>query len=413
MVAVLGATGLAGFGNILSLVVVPWLVYQVTGSGAQTGMVGFAAALPLVLSGLFGGVLIDRIGHARAAVIAEIFSGVFLAMIPILHLSIGLNIPAIAALVFVSNLFSAPGMTARRSLIPDVAESAGMTLERANSLEQMMMRFPQLIGPAIAGGLMAIYHPANVIWLAVAVVWLASLAIFLGVPITRTESTGQEATSYLSELASGFRFLIQDRLMRTLVVILAFTNLLEAPLSVIAPIYAQDVLGSAVGLGIMMGGLGVGLVLGVGWFAWFGHKLPRRLIFIGGLCGIGASYWILTLLPGLWVTVAVLFTLGVLAGPVNPLLSTISQERVPADMRGRVFGMMAAIALSMMPIGRLIGGALIDWIGLSGTLLVQAIGFAGAGVVMIMLPALKLLDERPSLGTPEMVQPAPSTSQSR
>jgi MFS family permease len=163
---------------------------------------------------------------------------------------------------------------------------------------------------------------------------------------------------------------------------------------VLMPIYAQDVLGSSVGLGIIMAALGIGLVLGVGLFAWIGHRLPRRFVFVGGLCGIGLSYWILATLPGLWATSAVLFALGLMAGPVNPLLSTIFQERVPPHLRGRVFGLIAAVALSMMPLGRLLGGVFVDWIGLGGTLLVQALGFAAAGVVMVLLPSLKLLNVR-------------------
>jgi MFS family permease len=392
MIGVMAATSLAWFGNVLSLVVVPWLVYQITGSGAQTGLVGFAAAAPLVLAGMFGGVFIDRIGHARTAVYSEIFSGVFLALIPILHFTSNLSVWAIAALVFTSNMFSSPGMTARRSLIPEVAPQAGMSLERANSIEQMLSRLPQLIGPAAAGALMAVFHPANVIWLAVAVVWLAALAIYVGVPLSaRARSDGSD--SYFADLAAGFRFVIQDRLIRTLAFILAFTNLLEAPLGIVVTVYAQEVLGGSVDLGIIMASVGVGLVCGVGAFAWFGHRLPRRAVFVGGLCGIGASYWILATLPGLWATAAVLFCLGLIAGPVNPLLSTVFQERVPAEMRGRVFGLVAAIALSMLPIGRLMGGMLIDWIGLAGTILVQAIGFAGAAVLLLLLPSLKLLNE--------------------
>ena len=408
LVSVLSATGFAWFGNVLSLVVVPWLVYQVTGSGAQTGIVGFAAAFPLVLAGLFGGVLIDRVGHARTAVLAELFSGLFLAMIPILHLTVGLNVLSIGVLVFVSNLFSAPGMTARRTLIPEVAPRAGMSLERANSLEQMMTRIPLLLGPAIAGSLMAVFHPANVIWLAVVAVWLAGLSISVGVRVTEV-SRPAEQRSYLAELVDGFRFVMRDRLIRALAFILAFTNLLEAPLSIVMPIYAQDVLGSPVALGVIMAALGIGLVLGVGIFAWVGSRVPRRVVFIGGLCGIGGSYWILATLPGLWATATVLFALGLMAGPVNPLLATIYQERVPAAMRGRVFGLLAAIGLSMMPLGRLLGGVFIDWIGLSGTLLVQAAGFAAAGVIMVLLPALKLLNERPHKADPNVVtHPVPS-----
>jgi MFS family permease len=408
LIAVMAATGFAWFGNVLSLVVVPWLVYQVTGSGAQTGFVGFAAAAPLVLAGLFGGVLIDRVGHARSAFLSEVFSGIFLALIPILHLTIGLNVWAIAALVFISNLFSVPGMTARRTLIPEVAPRAGMPLERANSLEQMLSRFPQLLGPAVAGALMAVFHPANVIWLAVAVVWVSALFIRFGVRDVE-QDTSEDSGSYLSDLVEGFRFLMKDPLIRTLAFILAFTNLLEAPLSVVMPIYAQEVFGSSVGLGVIMAALGIGLMIGVGLFAWIGDRVPRRLVFIGGLCGIGSAYWILTTLPGLWVASGVLLSLGILAGPVNPLLSTIFQERVPARMRGRVFGLIAAIALSMMPLGRLFGGVFVDWIGLSGTLLVQAIGFAAAGVVMVLLPSLKLLNEPQSPpGAAAEPQPAPS-----
>lgn len=414
LIGVLAATGFAWFGNVLSLVVIPWLVYEVTGSGAQTGLVGFAAAFPLVLAGLFGGVLIDRIGQARVSVVAELLSGAFMALIPILHLVAELNVWAIAALVFVSNTFSAPAMTARRTLIPDVAPLAGISLERANSLEQMMNRFPQLLGPAVAGGLMAMFHPANVIWLAVGVVWLSALSIFLSVPMSKRVEQ-DETASYLSDLAAGLRFLMQDRLIRAIAFILAFTNLLEAPLSIVMPIYAQDVLNSSVALGIIMAALGIGLVLGVGLFAWVGHRIPRRLVFVGGLCGIGSAYWILATLPGLWVAAGVLFVLGIAAGPVNPLLATIYQERVPAEMRGRVFGLLAAIGLSMMPLGRLLGGVFVDWIGLAGTLLVQASGFVVAGVVMILLPALKLLNEQqaPAATTSSQQASASTAHQSR
>lgn len=391
LIGLLGATGFAQTGNILSLVVVPWLVYQITGSGSQTGLVGFAAAAPLVLAGLFGGVFIDRIGHARTALISEVFSGIFLALIPILHLSIGLDVWAIAALVFVSNLFSAPGMAARRSLVPDVAGRAGMTLERANSLEQVMNRLPQLLAPLAAGGLMAVFHPANVMWLTVGLVWMSALSIAVAVR-DAAPSLEQSPGSYWSDLAAGFRFVMQDRLMRVLVLVLAFSNLLEAPLSIVMPIYAEEVLSGPVDLGIVMAALGIGLLIGVSLYAIIGHRFPRRWIFIGGLCGIGLSYWGLAMLPGLWLAVTILFLLGILAGPVNPMLSTIYQERVPANMRGRVFGLAGAISLSMMPFGRLLGGMVIDWFGLSTLLLVQAIGFAAIGVALLLLPDLKLLD---------------------
>jgi MFS family permease len=391
-ISLLTATGLAWFGNVVTLIVVPWFVYQLTGSAAQTGLVGFAASVPLVLAGAFGGVFIDRLGHARTAAIAELFSGFFLALIPILFWTAGLNIWIVVSLVFASNLFSAPGMTARKSLIPEVASAAKVSLERANSLDQLLSRLSMLIGPPVAGILMAVFDPVTAILVTVGSVWLAGLVVRLGVPQDAPRESETEST-YLGDLVEGFRFLIQDPLMRALAFILALTNLLEAPLSIIAPIYADRVLGGEVDLGLIIAALGAGLMLGVVGYATFGSRLPRRLVFITGMIGIGSSYWILATLPGLYGTMAVLFCLGLVAGPVNPLLATVSQERVPANMRGRVFGLIAAIALSMMPIGRLAGGVMIEWIGLAGTMLIQAIGFAFCGVLLFLLPALKLLNE--------------------
>jgi MFS family permease len=399
MISLLAGSGLAWFGNAVTLIAVPWLVYQLTGSAGYTGLVGFAASLPLVLAGVFGGVLIDRIGHARTAVLAEVFSGLFLLAIPVLSWTVGLSIWSILVLVFVSNLFSAPGMTARRTLIPDVAERAGTPLERINSLDQMMARGAMLIGPPITGAAMAVFAPQNVILLAVATVWLSAIVVRIGVPAERRETGEPESPgSYLGDLLEGLRFVWQDRLIRALAIILATTNLLEAPLAVIAPIYADQILGGSVDLGLVFVALGVGLMLGVGAFAVWGERFPRRYTFIVGFLGIGGSYWILATTPGLLGTMSVLFVLGLLAGPINPMLSTVYQERVPVAMRGRVFGLLAATALSMLPAGRLAGGMLIEWVGLGGTLLIQAIGFALCSVLVLTAPALRLLDER---STPE------------
>jgi MFS family permease len=400
LIALLAASGLASFGNIVTLIVVPWFVLQLTGSAAKTGLVGFAAALPLVLAGIFGGVLIDRLGYVRSAVLAEVFSGLMLALIPILHLAGALSFWHVLVLVFLSNLCSAPGMTARRSQIPEAARPAGVPLERANSIDQVLTRAGVVFAPPLAGVLVAAFDAILALWVTVAAIWLSALAMSFGSTSTRALAAPAERASYLGELLTGLRFVLADPLIRTVVAILAVTNFLEAPLSIIAPVYADRVLGGAVDLGLMFAALGVGLVIGAGSFGWIGHRLPRRLVFCVGFIGIGALYWVLSITPGLPVVIVALFLMGVMAGPINPLLATISQERVPAEMRGRVFGLTGAIAFSMIPAGRLLGGYLIEAIGLSGLTLIIAILFALVGVMIVLAPGLRKM-ENPRPATAE------------
>src|SRR5690242_3403630 len=77
-------------GNTLTLVALPWFVLEATGSAGRTGLVGMAFALPALLAGLLGGVVIDRIGGRRMSVIADIVSGLSVAAIPVFHHTIGL-----------------------------------------------------------------------------------------------------------------------------------------------------------------------------------------------------------------------------------------------------------------------------------------------------------------------------------
>ncbi|MGH2593842.1 MAG: MFS transporter, partial [Anaerolineae bacterium] len=72
-------------GNVFATIAIPWFVLQTTGSATQTGITGFFTILPVVLAGFFGGTLIDRVGYKRTSIIADLASGVTVALIPFLH----------------------------------------------------------------------------------------------------------------------------------------------------------------------------------------------------------------------------------------------------------------------------------------------------------------------------------------
>ena len=161
----LTANAISLIGNYLTMIAVPWFVLETTGSAAKTGLVGFFTAFPAVIATFFGGPVIDRLGHKKMSIISDIGSGVTVALIPLLHHTVGLEFWQLLVLVFFSALLDAPGNTARVSLLPDLAQAGGVDLERANALTQAIQRGAILVGPAAAGLLIAWIGSSNVLWL--------------------------------------------------------------------------------------------------------------------------------------------------------------------------------------------------------------------------------------------------------
>ena len=257
----LTANAISLIGNYFTMIAVPWFVLETTGSAAKTGLVGFFTALPAVIATFFGGPVVDRLGHKKMSIISDIGSGVTVALIPLLYHTVGLDFWQLLVLVFFSALLDAPGNTARMSLLPDLAQAGGVDLERANALTQAIQRGAILVGPAAAGLLIAWIGSSNVLWLDAGTFVISALLFALAIP-TGDEKPVSEL-KYLDELKEGLSFLRQNRMMLTLVITVAITNFLDAPLfSVVMPVYAKEIFGDATKLGIVFSSFGAGAMIG-------------------------------------------------------------------------------------------------------------------------------------------------------
>jgi predicted MFS family arabinose efflux permease len=93
-------------------------------------------------------------------------------------------------------------------------------------------------------------------------------------------------------------------------------------------------------------------------------------------------------------TFGVLVAASALTGSINPLLVTVRHERIPGELRGRVFSTFSAIAYLAQPLGTGLGGAAIDRLGYEPTLLSLAVGLALLAVGLLLLPVLRELDTK-------------------
>ncbi len=402
LVALFVANAVSMTGSVLTLIAIPWFVLQTTGSAARAGLTAFASALAVVIASLFGGALVDRLGHRRTSILGDLTSGTAVAVVPVLYYTVGLAFWQLLVLVFFANVFDAPGTTARTSLVPTVAEPAGVSLERASATIQAVQRGARLIGAPLAGALIAVLGASRLLWLDAATFGFSALLIGLAIssPAVSMAPSEDKAASggYLQQVREGFRFIGQDRLTRAIVLTVMVTNFLDAPLfSVIMPVYATRVLGSAIDLGLMVSAFGGGALIEALGFGVVGHLLPRRVVFVACFIVLGLPFWLLASLPPFPATLAALVVSGVASGPINPIICTVVYERVPRAMLGRVFSAATAGAFLAIPLGVLIAGYLLDALGIQFTMIGVAASYLVVTLSLTLNPAMTTMD-RASIG---------------
>src|SRR5215211_1549873 len=320
VLALLGANAVSETGNVLAFVAIPWFVLQTTGSAAKTGLTGGAFLLAAVVAGVVGGPVVDRIGFKRASIVADLAGALTVASIPLLFHTTGLDFWQLLLLVFLGGFLDAPGHTARQSLVPDLAGRARMRIERANSAFQGIQHASFLVGPPLAGLLIALFTPSNVLWIDAATFVVSAALVASLVPSVSPRSgtaaaEPRRAGAYLAELAEGITFIRRDRLVSWMFGIGVVANFLILPLfAIVLPVYAKQTYGSAVDLGLMLGGFGSGALAGTVFYEIVGHRMPRRATLVSATVVVGLPFWVLVATPSLVVAMGALFVAGFALG---------------------------------------------------------------------------------------------------
>ncbi|MDB5078962.1 MAG: hypothetical protein JWP00_886 [Chloroflexi bacterium] len=374
VVALFTANGISMVGTVMTHLAIPWFVLQTTGSAAKTGIVAFFIILPTVFAAFIGGPLVDRLGFRRSSIITDCACAITIGLIPLLYSAGLLEFWLLLVLVFIANLFETPGGTARMALLPDLAVRANMTMEQASSALQVIGRSSRLIGAPLAGLLIALLGPSQVLWLDAATFAVSAIIITVATPRTKIKPGKEKSESFWEEMVGGFTFIWQDSLIKPVVLVVMVTNLLDgAVYGVILPFYTKTFLGQALDMGLLIAVSGGGAVVGALIFGAFSKKLPQREIFLWGFVIIGIEYAALALVPPFWVLILAFTVGGIAAGPINPIMGAVIFNRVPANSRGRVISAITAGANVVTPIGVLGVGFILEQVDVRVVLAVMGI----------------------------------------
>jgi predicted MFS family arabinose efflux permease len=404
LAGLLAAEGVSLLGSRMSMLALPWFALVTTGSPAKTGLVAFAEMVPYVLACAAGGPALDRVGARRASILADAASALAVVSIPLLHATGSLHFGVLVGLVGAAGLLRGFGDTAKRVIFPQAVAAAGVSVTRATSVQDGLFRLSGLLGAPLAGVLIAAFGAPNVLLLDAATFALAAVVVATTVP--RVEASTAAEEPYLRSLRAGLAFIMKAPLVRGVVLMLLATNLFDAAhSSVLAPVWARDVAGTAVALGVLSAAFGLGAVLGNVVFTVVAPRVPRFAAYaVGFLIGGAPRFFAPAVTDQLWPVYVVTFVAGFSIAGVNPILGALQYELVPEALRSRVLGLTTAVAWAGIPLGGLLGGWTVQLLGLRPSWLVFGGLYLLVTLIPFVRPAWREMDRPP----PSRDRPPPS-----
>jgi MFS family permease len=374
----------------------PWLTLQSTGSSASAGLVVAITSIPGLLLSPIAGSIIDKIGRRRSVYLSEFMAFVTSFILPITALLIHVDLTVLIVVGLIRSILVFGGPSARKALVPDAAERAGISLERANSIHESLAAVGFATGPALAAILISWINAYNTFYVIAAFALLSGVIAMCIRVHERHEAHDDSADKgFIHYATQGFRILFNTPSVLILMVAFLSLSMIYLPTEmVILPRYFSEI-EDPTGLGILISAMAVTTSLSSLFFEWFAKKLSFSNIMRISLLGVAGTVIGMSFLPPVWLMLTWGFLLGVFWGPLGPLLNTVIQRKVPANMRGRVFSLEMTIWTGGPMISMVIVGAALDWFG------VQPVYFVIAGLTFLSALLVAINKRAPELNTAE------------
>ncbi|MFT3877627.1 MAG: MFS transporter [Propioniciclava sp.] len=379
----LTATATSLFGNAAIAIVLPWLVLERTGNPALAATVAAVSALPAAISAFVGGHLIDKVGRRRMSVLADLGSAASVAGLAIVDAAVGLDAFWFIALGILGALFDVPGMTARETLLANVSETSGVTLDRIAALRGMIFGLSFLAGPALAGWLLTMLDSVDVIWITAGCSLAAAVLIGL-MPLVPSALAPSEDTSVLA----GFTLVFGTPALKAMLIISLASMVVVGPLlAIILPAHFTA-LASPGQLGLTLSAYAVGSMVGSGLYGLlFGNRRWAAWVVSNLLYAVGGV--LVATLDGFWLVAVGMTVAGIASGLMQPLTTVVMTERIPDALRGRVFGAYSAASMMANPVGLGLMALILSAGTLQTGAWAMALGWAIVSAYAIVAPSLR------------------------
>ena len=368
--------------------VLGWLVLDLTNSPWLVALVGFCRSVPFPVLGFFNGSLIDRFGRRRIIIAAQTLNLLaYLTISALLWLDL-LAIWHLALASFVVGACWALDWPARRALMPDLVGKE-RTLD-AMLLENLSQNVARILGPALAGVLIAIYGALGC-FISMALISLTTLLVLHTLsqqPIPRNSMRPQ--LSPWTVIGETLRYARHHQAIFGVLLVTAVMNLFVFPYMTLLSVFARDVLYQGpVGLGFLGTGSGIGAFLGLYLIIKLRGRFSQGWIFVVGTSFMSLTLIAFSLSTNFSFSWGMLFLMGVGQACFGSMQSSIILLAASDEMRSRAIGSLV-LAISADPLGKLQTGLLSDLVGVPQAVTLQAmIGLLLIGLIAALLPGLR------------------------
>lgn len=340
-----------------------WLVYRLTDSPLTLGLLTAARFGPSLFGAPVAGVMADRFARRNLVLGAQALAMAQAAVLAALTLSGAVEVWHVLALALLQGVVEAVDMPARQALQLDLVGAGD--LQSAVSLNSVAFNAARMVGPALAGVLVAVTGE-GVCFALNAASYLAVLLALLSIPAAA--AVRQAPLGMRARLLEGLRFVWREAALRRVLVAAGVTSLFGLSYITLLPVLARDVLGSgAGGYGALLGGAGLGAMAGALATASrrSGAGAVRAIAWGQAVLGVG----LMALAASRQVSVALAFMV-VIGAAVAVQLSVSNasmQMSAPDGLRGRVISLYIWIFAGLAPVGGLAAGAAAEVIGATWT----------------------------------------------
>ena len=344
--------------------------------------------MPLVVFQLFGGVLADRTNRLRLLIGTQVLTALTLTVafgLTVLGLA---RIELLLALAALSNTFRAFDEPSRLSLIPQLIDRE--RLPNAIALGSIPWQAGRMIGPSITGVLIAAFGGAVGFGLA-AVASYTALVLYSRLRPTGSAPAGV-GQRILGQLVEGLSFVGGNFVFTSLIGLALFNSLFALSYITLLPIYADWYFhAGSTGYGLLQAAHGSGALLGTLTVATVAHRIPRpgTALLTAAAC-LGLLLMVFSRAPWMWLALPVLVLVGFSNTFYLTQVSTILQQAVPDQLRGRVMSLYS-LCWNLLPLGGLLAGVLAAAVDARFAVLVGGAMVAANALLLLSSPRLRAL----------------------
>ncbi len=362
-----------------------WVVWELTHKATALGIVAFLSQIPFFIFGPWVGVFADRYDKKKILLITQVLAMVFAFMMAFLIQTNQLMVWHVYVLAFLLGTVTAFNVTAEQAFIGELAGPGN--IKKAIALNNSLNQLTRLVGPAIAGWLIATTGTAISFWSNGISILVSVICILL---IPSKHRIKEKAESGLKQFRQGLTFLHNQQLLRLIILFAAIQTFFGMSIVQLLPAFSTMVLkGNAKTLGAVIGAAGAGSLVGIVFVLPFIQQIKRSCLAVGGAV-IWAGIWYILFSFATTQGIAMLCQFMASLGASNVLTLSIglAQELTPENMRARIVSAFMMIIFGLQPVASFLVGKCADIFGISRMMWVNGSLMVLFSTLLLVIPRL-------------------------